>query len=141
MRCSLWAVPETVVPLDNRGTVYDLYKVHGCCGHRCDQYKDGVFRIPTDDADGKMPYGRWEIGPGVFMVLNGKTGGLLRRVVGEYEEGECVRIFRNSEELKQIRVIVDSMEQGFNRAFLTVLLDYAESALQEYGKEAVISNS
>lgn len=150
MRCSLWVVPETVFPLDEEGTVDDLYQVHECCGQQCDKYKEGVSRISTDGADDRMrmPYenkldqiGSWSLNNHAFADLDEKTGGLLREVVGEYQEGECIRLFHNREELKQLRVIADGMEAGHHKSFLTILVDYAEGAFQKYGEQAAISNA
>lgn len=148
MRCHLWVVPETVFPFDEEGTVDDLYQIHECCGQRCDKHKEGVSEISTDGADDKMPYednlrriGSWSLNNHAFANLDEKTGGLLRKVVGEYQEDECVRLFHNREKLKQLRVIAEDMEAGHYKSFLTILVDYAEDALQKYGEQAAISNA
>ncbi|KKS38564.1 MAG: hypothetical protein A3G49_06665 [Candidatus Sungbacteria bacterium RIFCSPLOWO2_12_FULL_41_11] len=148
MRCFLWVVSETVFPLDEEGTVDDLYQVHECCSQRCDKYKEGVSEISTDGADDKMPcedklrgIGSWSLNNHSFADLDEKTGGLLREVVGDYQEGECVRLFHNREELKQLRVIAEGMEAGHYKFFLVILVDCAEDALQKYGEQAAISNA
>lgn len=147
MRCYLLVVPETVFPFDEEGTVDDLYRVHECCGQHCDKYKDGVFELSTTSADDRMPYkgldriNSWSLHNHAFANLDEKTGGLLRKVVGEYQEGACIRLAHNREELKQLRVTAEGMKAGHFKSFLIILVDYAEEALQKYREQAVINNS
>lgn len=149
MHCDLWVIPTTGFPIEEEFPVDDLYQVHECCGQHCDQYKEGVSKIDTSEAEKRMPdYPRnsWSLNNHTFWGLDEKTGGLLQEVVGDYETNICLRLVHLREELKQLRVIADAMETGNQgiehcKAFLNILVDCAEDAIQKYGEQAAISNS
>lgn len=147
MRCTLLAVPETIFPFAEDGTRDDLYKVCEHCGevNSDGDYWDNIIEISTRDADDRMPGGimnnSWSLNCHAFDALDAETGGLLRTVVGDYEEGRCIRLFRVRDEVDRLRKVAETMKSEHFRSFLLILTDYIANALQEYGERAVIFNS
>lgn len=125
------------VPFEHDGGMEDIYESHPERGEFA-RPKEGVQEIPTIGEESIPSSLGLSLNINGIQNVNNETGGAFFELTdGDFNQ-RYVLLAPRRKALERIRAAIPKMSTEFRRKFTEVLVQNAESALEQYGNKAAL---